>query len=221
MPMSNHVNNITVYQGYSTEEMDNKTVIKKIAEQVPIVNTAIESSKEKGTYSSMIGGGLRDPLDIIDNILNSYAASQMDAAEAMADSISVKSNAIAEINRIFGLIMQELISLTDPNDPDVRIELDRFGQAELNAIDKLIKEDLGDPDGIKEITGYELKFTVNLRVSYSDLQSMNATMTAYCDTIQVDLDSLQTDFKNKMTEVTSAQEEVTSLRQFITNISKS
>jgi hypothetical protein len=57
-------------------------------------------------------------------------------------------------------------------------------------------------------------------VNYGQLQSMNATMTAYCDTIQVDLDTHQQEFKNIMTKITSAQEELRDVRRNIITLAQ-
>lgn len=57
-------------------------------------------------------------------------------------------------------------------------------------------------------------------MSYNDLQAMNATMTAFCDTIQVDLDTEQQLFKNIMTDISSAQEEIRDIRRAIVAMSK-
>lgn len=59
-----------------------------------------------------------------------------------------------------------------------------------------------------------------MSVSYGELQEMNATMTAYCDTIQVDLDTKQQEFKNVMTEISSAQEEIRDVRRAIVAITQ-
>ncbi len=59
-----------------------------------------------------------------------------------------------------------------------------------------------------------------MSVSYGELQEMNATMTAYCDTKQVDLDTKQQEFKNVMTEISSAQEEVRDVRRAIVAITQ-
>ncbi|MEI8671613.1 hypothetical protein P4S52_06205 [Vibrio sp. SA48] len=59
-----------------------------------------------------------------------------------------------------------------------------------------------------------------MKVSYGTLQEYNATMTAYCDTIQVDLDTQQQEFKNIMTEISSAQEEIRDVRRAIVAITQ-
>ncbi|ENM3901475.1 hypothetical protein NTE25_003684, partial [Vibrio cholerae] len=73
---------------------------------------------------------------------------------------------------------------------------------------------------IAAITGKDLENSKKHNVNYNELQAMNATMTAYCDTIQVDLDSQQQLFKNIMTELSSTQEEIRDVRRSIVAIAK-
>ncbi|MBJ6915473.1 hypothetical protein JG636_18800, partial [Vibrio cholerae] len=81
-------------------------------------------------------------------------------------------------------------------------------QEYLTKIDKIIKEQLNDERGISAITGKDLESSKTYRASYTDLQSLDATVTAFNDTIQVDIDTEQQRFKNVMTEISSAQEEI-------------
>lgn len=165
--------------------------------------------------------GAVDPLDLIDQILSQYIEEQTAKADAMAQEIEVMSNAVAEINRLWGLVMQDNLSFTDPNSNDTRTPLgDGNSAAYLNEIDRLIREDLGNPDGIKVITGKNLNDSKSWQVTYGELQELNATMTAYCDTIQVDLDTKQQEFKNVMTEISSAQEEIRDVRRAIVAITQ-
>ncbi|AVI67770.1 hypothetical protein CKQ84_19040 [Shewanella sp. WE21] len=183
--------------------------------QYPIAAN-IFKSPDTGTYSDrLFSGGLfsknsRDPLSLIDQLLTKYITEQTKLAEAKANDISLKAEAIAEINRLWGLVMSELLPNTKPGQ-DVWTSLDIEN---IDKIDKIIKETLGNPNGVKEIIGDSRNAT------YERLQSMNATMTAYCDSIQVDLDTEQQKFKNIMTEVTSAQEEIRDVRRTITSMSQ-
>lgn len=87
----------------------------------------------------------------------------------------------------------------------------------LSQIDNIIKTKLGNTKGLGEIADTDW---ASKSVTYDQLQSMNATMTAYCDTIQVDLDTEQQNFKNTMTEITSAQEEIRDVRRAIISVSQ-
>ncbi|MDN4715552.1 hypothetical protein QYZ39_19765 [Vibrio parahaemolyticus] len=166
---------------------------------------------------SLFTPGAVDPLDLIDQILSQYIETQTAHADAMAQEIEVMSNAVAEINRLWGLVMQETLPNTDPNSND---KTPLLGDDYLEQIDSYIKNDLGDSRGISVITGSNLENTKNMSVSYGELQEMNATMTAYCDTIQVDLDTKQQEFKNVMTEISSAQEEIRDVRRAIVAITQ-
>ncbi|MBI1674073.1 MAG: hypothetical protein WC024_12860 [Shewanella sp.] len=181
--------------------------------QLPIATKAVKASSSNYLFSA----GNRDPLSLIDTILSKYISEQTKSAEAKADNISLKSEAIAEINRLWGLIMSDRLPNTKPGD-DKSTKLNGGSAAGfLSQIDDIIKTKLGNPQGVGEIAGTDWS-TKN--VTYDQLQSMNATMTAYCDTIQVDLDTEQQKFKNTMTEITSAQEEIRDVRRSIISISQ-
>lgn len=181
--------------------------------QLPIATKAVKASSSNYLFSA----GNRDPLSLIDTILSKYISEQTKSAEAKADNISLKSEAIAEINRLWGLIMSDRLPNTKPGD-DKSTKLNGGSAAGfLTQIDDIIKTKLGNPQGVGEIAGTDWS-TKN--VTYDQLQSMNATMTAYCDTIQVDLDTEQQKFKNTMTEITSAQEEIRDVRRSIISISQ-
>ncbi|WP_173497958.1 hypothetical protein [Shewanella sp. ISTPL2] len=181
--------------------------------QLPIATKAVKASSSNYLFSA----GNRDPLSLIDTILSKYISEQTKSAEAKADNISLKSEAIAEINRLWGLIMSDRLPNTKPGD-DKSTKLNGGSAAGfLSQIDDIIKTKLGNPQGVGEIAGTDWR-TKN--VTYDQLQSMNATMTAYCDTIQVDLDTEQQKFKNTMTEITSAQEEIRDVRRSIISISQ-
>ena len=181
--------------------------------QLPIATKAVKASSSNYLFSA----GNRDPLSSIDTILSKYISEQTKSAEAKADNISLKSEAIAEINRLWGLIMSDRLPNTKPGD-DKSTKLNGGSAAGfLSQIDDIIKTKLGNPQGVGEIAGTDWS-TKN--VTYDQLQSMNATMTAYCDTIQVDLDTEQQKFKNTMTEITSAQEEIRDVRRSIISISQ-
>lgn len=165
---------------------------------------------------------VRDPLALVEQLLVAHIETEKLKAEETATLVQKKSKAIAEINRLWGLVMKDNIPGTDPNDNDKETTLGGSNDAKnyLTEIDRIIKQDLGENSGIMKITGKDFTDTINLKVSYTDLQTMNATMTAYCDTIQVDLDSLNQEFKNNMTQITSAQEEVRNVRTAVVSMAQ-
>ncbi|MDN3612023.1 hypothetical protein ACODM8_16835 [Vibrio ostreicida] len=189
---------------------------KTIVENSPIIQRAIDATETSTSSKYLFTPGFSDPLDLIDQLLSKYIEDQTAKADKMAEEIEVKSSAIAEINRLWGLTMSETLPYTDPNNNDKTT----LSSTQLEEIDRLIREDLGEPDGIKMITGSNLEDSEKLQVSYGTLQEYNATMTAYCDTVQVDLDTMQQEFKNTMTEISSAQEEIRDVRRAIVAITQ-
>ncbi|AWS50760.1 hypothetical protein [Providencia rettgeri] len=154
-----------------------------------------------------------DPLTLIDIMLTSYIRNQMNKADAIAAEISEKSKAVAEINRLWGTLMTKNIGNVDPTKVDKKTDIQRNSNDEYYKIDEIIKNTLGESKGINVITN---KHTHN----YDELQSANATMTAYSDTIQVDLDTTQQEFKNIMTAITSAQEEIRDIRRIVVSFAE-
>ncbi len=181
--------------------------------QHPVADKAFKASPSNYLFSA----GSRDPLNLIDIILSKYISDQTQSAEAKADNISLKSEAIAEINRLWGLIMSDRLPNTKPGDNKTTKLNEGKAAGFLSEIDNIIKTKLGNPAGVGEIAGTDWNTKT---VTYDQLQSMNATMTAYCDTIQVDLDTEQQKFKNTMTEITSAQEEIRDVRRSIISVSQ-
>ncbi|WP_254068244.1 hypothetical protein [Vibrio aestuarianus] len=165
---------------------------------------------------------VRDPLSLVEQLLVDHIEKQKLKAEETAELVQKKSKAIAEINRLWGLVMKDNIPHTDPNDNDKDTPLGDSNDARnyLVEIDRIIREDLDESSGVMKITGQNLADSLTLEVTYTDLQTMNATMTAYCDTIQVDLDSLNQEFKNNMTQITSAQEEVRNVRTAVVSMAQ-
>ncbi|NCG69566.1 VPA1350 family putative T3SS effector, partial [Vibrio parahaemolyticus] len=138
-----------------------------------------------------------------------------------ADTIKVRSDAIAEISRLWGLVMQDNMNHTNPNDNGHRTPLgDSVSAGYLDQIDEIIRTQLKDDRGISAITGKDLANSKSYQVSYTDLQSLDATVTAFNDTIQVEIDTEQQRFKNVMTEISSAQEEIRDVRQVIVRLSQ-
>ncbi|EGQ8296955.1 VPA1350 family putative T3SS effector [Vibrio parahaemolyticus] len=216
MTMQNMTVNSTFGVG-SIATTDRQSAAQQLAEQYPIVKKA--QAEVTLTQARL---NTKDPLDLIDELLSKYLGEQTERAESMADTIKVRSDAIAEISRLWGLVMQDNMNHTNPNDNGVKTPLgDTTESAEyLTKIDKIIKEQLKDDRGISAITGKDLANSKSYQVSYTDLQSLDATVTAFNDTIQVEIDTEQQRFKNVMTEISSAQEEIRDVRQVIVRLSQ-
>ena len=179
-----------------------------------------EDTKEN-LFKTLFSSNTKDALLLIDQILSQYTSNQTIKADRMAKDIENKAKAIAEINRLWGLIMQDNLPHTNPTDNDKKTPLgDSVSGKYLDEINKIISSSLSDKQGIAAITGKDLENSKKHNVNYNELQAMNATMTAYCDTIQVDLDSHQQLFKNIMTELSSTQEEIRDVRRSIVAIAK-
>ncbi|EGQ9436828.1 hypothetical protein BVZ13_17760 [Vibrio cholerae] len=211
--------NMTVNSAYGASNLastDRQSAAQQLAEQFPIVKKAQEEVAPKQVRQAS-----KDPLDLIDELLSKYLGEQTNRAEGMADNIKVRSDAIAEISRLWGLVMQNNMNFTDPNDSSKKTPLgDDASDAYLTQIDEIIRTQLKDARGITAITGKNLADSKNYSVSYTDLQSLDATVTAFNDTIQVDIDTEQQRFKNVMTEISSAQEEIRDVRQVIVRLSQ-
>ncbi|ENM5747751.1 VPA1350 family putative T3SS effector [Vibrio mimicus] len=211
--------NMTVNSAYGASNLastDRQSAAQQLAEQFPIVKKAQEEIAPKQARQAS-----KDPLDLIDELLSKYLGEQTNRAEGMADNIKVRSDAIAEISRLWGLVMQNNMNFTDPNDSSKKTPLgDDASDAYLTQIDEIIRTQLKDGRGITAITGKNLADSKNYSVSYTDLQSLDATVTAFNDTIQVDIDTEQQRFKNVMTEISSAQEEIRDVRQVIVRLSQ-
>lgn len=222
MSMPQITNFSNMKPGFSHQSSD--VTLEKMIFDHPAVKNMVGDNGYRTSGSESVPlftPGAVDPLDLIDQILSQYIEEQTAKADAMAQEIEVMSNAVAEINRLWGLVMQDNLSFTDPNSNDKKTPLgDGNSAAYLDEIDRLIREDLHNPDGIKVITGKNLNDSKNWQVTYGELQELNATMTAYCDTIQVDLDTKQQEFKNVMTEISSAQEEIRDVRRAIVAITQ-
>ncbi|HFG1863461.1 TPA: hypothetical protein ACGF2P_003381 [Vibrio cholerae] len=210
--------NMTINSAYGASNLastDRQSAAQQLAEQFPIVKKAQEEVAPMQTRQAS-----KDPLDLIDELLSKYLGEQTNRAEGMADNIKVRSDAIAEISRLWGLVMQETMGGTDPNDNKKKAEFNENANEHLQKIDDLIKNKLNDERGIAAITGKDINATKSMSVSYTDLQSLDATVTAFNDTIQVDIDTEQQRFKNVMTEISSAQEEIRDVRQVIVRLSQ-
>ncbi|EKF9735345.1 hypothetical protein O1C85_000063 [Vibrio cholerae] len=209
---------MTVNSAYGASNLastDRQSAAQQLAEQFPIVKKAQEKVALMQTRQAS-----KDPLDLIDELLNKYLGEQTNRAEGMADNIKVRSDAIAEISRLWGLVMQDTMGGTDPNDNKRKAAFSQDAKNNLDKIDRLIKDNLKDQRGIEAITGKNIDQTKGMTVNYTDLQSLDATVTAFNDTIQVDIDTEQQRFKNVMTEISSAQEEIRDVRQVIVRLSQ-
>lgn len=195
---------------------DRQSAAQQLAEQYPIVKKA-----QAEVTPTQARQNTKDPLDLIDELLSKYLGEQTNRAESMADTIKVRSDAIAEISRLWGLVMQDNMNYTNPNDNGTKTPLGDSVSAEyLTKIDEIITTQLKDERGISAITGKDLANSKSYQVSYTDLQSLDATVTAFNDTIQVEIDTEQQRFKNVMTEISSAQEEIRDVRQVIVRLSQ-
>lgn len=201
------INSVMSVSEFETKELE------LALSQNPVAAKVFKASPSSYLFST----GSRDPLSLINIILSKYISEQTTAAEAKADKISIKSKAIAEIHRLWGLIMSDRTPNTKPGDNKTTRLNSGNAAGFLSEIDNIIKTKIGNSAGAGEIAGTDWS---TKSVSYDQLQSMNATMTAYCDTIQVDLDTEQQKFKNTMTEVTSAQEEIRDVRRSIISVSQ-
>ncbi|EJL6413050.1 hypothetical protein [Vibrio cholerae] len=210
--------NMTVNSAYGASNLastDRQSAAQQLAEQFPIVKKAQEEVAPMQTRQAS-----KDPLDLIDELLSKYLGEQTNRAEGMADNIKVRSDAIAEISRLWGLVMQETMGGTDPNNNKTKTSFSEEAKGYIEKIDGLIKNNLNDTRGIEAITGKNLSDSKSMQVNYTDLQSLDATVTAFNDTIQVDIDTEQQRFKNVMTEISSAQEEIRDVRQVIVRLSQ-
>jgi len=181
----------------------------------------ITNSNPNSINNNDFGYKQEDSLELIDKILSVFLNDKTKEADLAAKSIETASNAIAEINRLWGLVMKDNLPDTDPNKTGTTTQLGGGTTTNyLYEIDEIIKNELQNSDGIKAITGSDYSKSIQMPVNYGQLQSMNATMTAYCDTIQVDLDTHQQEFKNIMTKITSAQEELRDVRRNIITLAQ-
>ncbi|MCG7489358.1 hypothetical protein MHN79_07625 [Vibrio sp. Of14-4] len=194
-----------------------------IANSSPVVKRAADSAADTPTYQPLFSAGFSDPLDLIDDLLSMYIETQTKAADDLAEEIEKKSDAIAEINRLWGQIMIDGLDGKDPDDFGPAKDGTTYigGSTEYWEIDKIICDlegltpyDDHQGEGIAFITGGDSSPT------YDQLQEMNAKMTAYCDKIQVELDTQQQEFKNMMTEISSAQEELRDVRRSVVSMSQ-
>lgn len=187
------------------------------SEVVKSATTGHQSNLIRSIFSS----GTKDPLSLIDDILSKYTSDEKLKADQIAQELQKRSHAIAEIDRLWGLVMQENLSWTNPSDNDKRTPLGDGPTAKhLEDIQALIANDLNDSRGIAAITGHELEYSKNYEVNYNELQAMSSTMTAFCKLIQVDIGTKEQEFKNNMTNISSALEEIRDIRRSIVALSK-
>ncbi|MCX9560033.1 hypothetical protein IG557_14285 [Vibrio cholerae] len=205
--MSNLVN--TDIRAFSDSALDSEVVKRD--------TTGHQSNLIRSIFSS----GSADPLEIIDDILSKYTNDEQVRADILAKEIEKRAHAIAEIDRLWGLVMQENLSWTNPSDNDQKTPLgDSSTRTHLEEIQALIANDLNDPRGIAAITGRDLQASITYSVNYNELQALSSTMTAFCKLGQADIDSKQQEFKNNMTNITSALEEIRDIRRYIVALTK-
>lgn len=200
-----HINNNTAFNESSDSTIDHYFSNKSDS----VLNKQEVKQESRSNSSSTMH---RDPLSLIDIMLSSYIRSNTQKAEALAAEIAEKSKAVADINRLWGSLMTANLGNVDPTKINQRTDIQQVTFYTYYEIDNIIKNDLGDPRGINVITDKHFH-------NYDELQSANATMIAFSDTIQVDLDSTQQEFKNLMTAITSAQEEIRDVRRIVISFS--
>lgn len=173
----------------------------------PIAAEILKSSVGP-SRSGLFSPGMKDPLALIAKLLNKYINDQTIVAKNKAADIDLKSKAIAEINRLFSLVMDDRLKHTKPGDSQ-NVKLNAGNAATYLAKMKVLVIDAStnpatniDMDSILG-SGWETR-----SVSYDQLQAINTSMTAYCSKIQAGLDTTQQEFKNTMTLISSAQEEL-------------
>lgn len=122
------------------------------SEVVKRATTGHQSNQIRSLFSS----GTKDPLSLIDEILSKYTSDQTLRADQAAKEIEKKANAIAEINRLWGLIMQDNLPNTNPTNNDKTQLGDGDSASYLDQIQAIISNDLNDSRGIAAITGKNL-----------------------------------------------------------------
>ncbi|MEI8671612.1 hypothetical protein P4S52_06200 [Vibrio sp. SA48] len=93
---------------------------KAIVENSPVVQRVINASRDTSSSLYLFTPGASDPLDLIDQLLSNYIEVQTAKADKTAQTIETQSSAIAEINRLWGLIMAETLPTTDPSKNDMK-----------------------------------------------------------------------------------------------------
>ena len=196
---------------YVSEKIKNSEVFKDAVKEAP-------ETKRKGLFSSDI----RDPLSVVDDLLDKYFTDKTNSAQKIADEIAKKGDAIAEINRLWGLIKTATLNSgldTTSNDGkplvDPKLNDGQTPEKALARIEDLIKNTLGDSRGIGAII---LPSFDTGDVNYSELETLSANVTNYCDKIKVDLDTKEQEFSNTMTKISSVQEEIRDLHRFIVSM---
>lgn len=157
--------------------------------------------------------GFSNPDKLFIDLHDSFQTSKNKEAELLALEIERKSKAISDINRHWSLFMQESLPKTAPGDNKKTAPVNT-NNTNLKAIDDIIKNQLGDRRGLEVITGGKKEAT------FEQLQQMNASMTAFCDYIRVDIDKDEQKFKNTMSQFTFSQQEVTDFSRYKVDLFK-
>lgn len=181
---------------------------------------SVELAKNFIQSGRIFSSNNKDALALVDKLLTKHISDQEKKAQAEAEEIKKMAHAIADINRIWGLIMQDKLPQTNPNNNSTTTLGGTPTSDYLTEIDRIIRDELGNSEGIAALTGENLADSKSEDVSYSELQAMNATMTAYCDTIQVDINSQEQEFKNIMTMISSTQAQIREVQQAIVGFAK-
>ncbi|MBS0044799.1 hypothetical protein KFE26_21260 [Shewanella sp. M16] len=173
----------------------------------PIAAEILKSSVGP-SRSGLFSPGMKDPLALIAKLLNKYINDQTIVAKNKAADIDLKSKSIAELSRLFALVMDDRLPSTKPSDTQ-SVKLNDGNAATYLAQMKDLVIDASTTPATKidmdSILGTNWQ---SKNVSYDQLQAINTSMTAYCSKIQAGLDTTQQEFKNTMTLISSAQEEL-------------
>ncbi|WP_394201518.1 hypothetical protein [Shewanella waksmanii] len=190
--------------------LDNSAIVKKALNSgvAPILKAFSETDEGKKV---IMRNSFRDPLDIIKLLLAKYTETQSNIAKNEADDIAMVSAGISEVNKLWSNLMTDAMKSVKPGDVGKTVNISTLSS--YSQVDKVLKDKLGLPNGIKEL------LSGNVNANYDQLQSMQATVTAHCDTVQVDVNSQQQEFKNTMTAINSAKEERANLSAFIIQLS--
>ncbi|AUI86420.1 hypothetical protein BS333_08480 [Vibrio azureus] len=189
---------------YIKEKLKNSEVLKSAVKEAP------ETARKE-----LFTPGLKDPLFLVEELLDKYFAAQNQAAEDIANIIQRNSKAIAEINKLWSLIKGDMLPNLDPNKQD---DYEPIGHEDI--IGKINAEIA--KLGVDEKTIWDVANKGNKvnELTYGQLQEFSTRITSFCDKIKVDLDTREQEFSNKMTTITSIQEEIRDLHRFMVSMAQ-
>ncbi|GEM77460.1 hypothetical protein [Vibrio sagamiensis] len=189
---------------YIKEKLKNSEVLKSAVKEAP------ETARKE-----LFTPGLKDPLFLVEELLDKYFAAQNEAAENIGNIIQKNSKAIAEITKLWSLIKSDMLPNLDPNKQDDKepirhediIEKINAEIAKLGVDEKTIWDAANKGNKVNELT-------------YGQLQEFSTRITTFCDKIKVDLDTKEQEFSNKMTTISSIQEEIRDLHRFMVSMAQ-